>query len=53
MGHIAELKQDGYSWRVEKILDDGAVEVTIFSGPEAKRRADQYATWRYGEFIER
>ena len=26
------------------------VEVAVFSGPDARKRADQYATWKYGEF---
>lgn len=32
-------------WHVEKILDDGAVEVAVFSGPRAKERADAYAVY--------
>ena len=39
-------------WRVEKIDDDGGVEVTIFSGPDARERAIQYADWRYPGFEE-
>jgi hypothetical protein len=30
-------------WRVECEDDDGGVEVTIFSGPDAHDRATQYA----------
>jgi hypothetical protein len=34
-------------WRVEWEDEDGGVEVTIFSGPDARQRAIQYAEWRY------
>src|SRR5215831_7553044 len=37
-------------WRVEWEDDDGGVEVTIFSGPDARERAFQYADWRYRVF---
>ncbi len=35
-------------WRVEAINYDreGEVYVAIFSGPEAKERAEEYATWK-------
>ncbi len=55
--HAAEIVQDKLdpnSWRVEK-LDadgDGGVHVTIFSGPDARKRADEYATWKYRMVIE-
>jgi len=40
-------------WRVEWEDDDGGVEVTIFSGPDARDRAiHQYADWRYHHFAE-
>jgi hypothetical protein len=39
-------------WRVEWEDDDGGVEVTIFSGPDARARAFQYADWRYRVFTE-
>jgi hypothetical protein len=35
-------RQSSGNWRVETILDDGAIEVTIFSGPNAENRALQY-----------
>ena len=41
------------NWRVEWEDDDGGVEVTIFSGPDARDRAFQYADWRYRHFVER
>lgn len=32
-------------WRVEWIGKDGGCYVTIFSGPLAKERAEQYGRW--------
>jgi hypothetical protein len=40
------------NWRVEWEGDDGGVEVTIFSGPDARDRAFLYADWRYRHFVE-
>jgi hypothetical protein len=39
-------------WRVEWKDGDGGVEVTIFSGPDARDRALQFADWRYCDFVE-
>lgn len=33
-------------WRVEAFDDDGSCYVTIFSGPESKLRAQEYAAWK-------
>lgn len=33
-------------WRVEAFDDDGRCFVTIFSGPDAKQRAEEYAGWK-------
>lgn len=30
-------------WHVERVNSDGSVDVCVFTGPEAKARADQYA----------
>lgn len=40
------------SWAVEAIAmkDDGAVEVSIFSGPHAKQRAVEYAAAKYLDY---
>jgi hypothetical protein len=38
------------AWRVEKMETDGAIEVAIFSGPNAYRRALRYADVQYGDF---
>ena len=37
-------------WRVEWVDDDGAVEVAIFSGRNARERALRYAERRYLDF---
>jgi hypothetical protein len=39
-------------WRVERFGDDGACEVAIFSGPNARDRALLYADRQYGRFEE-
>ena len=39
-------------WRVEKIDDDGEIEVAIFGGPNARVRALRYAEREYGVFDE-
>lgn len=39
-------------WRVERVIDDGAVEVAIFAGPDARERALRYADRQYGDFDE-
>ena len=38
-------------WRVEVIDDtnDGSVQVALFSGPNARTRAEEYADWKNGE----
>ena len=39
-------------WRVEGVDDDSAVEVAIFSGPNARERALRCADRQYGRFNE-
>jgi hypothetical protein len=39
-------------WRVEWVDDDGACEVAIFAGPNARERAIRYADRQYGLFEE-
>lgn len=43
-----EDKQNPGDWRVEAIdfENEGAVYVTIFSGPDARERAEDYAAWQ-------
>ena len=38
------------TWSIEAFCpaDDGAIEMTQFSGPDAERRAREYALWKYG-----
>jgi hypothetical protein len=38
-------------WRVEKFDDDGGCEVRIFTGPDAREHAIEYASARYDSFI--
>jgi hypothetical protein len=39
-------------WRVECEVEDGAIEVAIFSGPNARERAIRYADGHYRDFEE-
>ena len=39
-------------WRVEFVDVGGQMEVTIFSGPNSRERAINYASREYGEFEE-
>jgi hypothetical protein len=43
-----DLKHSG-DWRVEAFDNDGRCFVTIFAGPEAKQRAEEYAHWKKHE----
>lgn len=45
---VIEDRQHPGDWRVEGInyKDDGEVYVTIFSGPDARERAEEYAVWK-------
>lgn len=38
-------------WHVEAIDSDGRVHVAIFSGPNAKARAQEYADWKNSEVL--
>jgi hypothetical protein len=49
---VFEDRQSPGDWRVEKLDDDEGVEVAIFGGPNARRRAIDYADWRYRDFEE-
>ena len=48
---LAQTRNLQDEWRVEAIDDanDGAVHVTLFSGPQAHTRAHEYAQWKNGE----
>ena len=43
-----EDRRNHAEWRVEAVDFDneGAVYVAIFSGPEARERAEEYAAWK-------
>jgi len=45
---VVEDKRNPGEWRVEALDFDneGAVYVTIFAGPEAQDRANEYAEWK-------
>ncbi len=45
---VFEDRQSPGDWRVEAINIDGDGEcyVAIFSGPQAKERAEEYAEWK-------
>jgi hypothetical protein len=52
---IAKLFKDRVAlgdWRVERVGNDGEVEIAIFGGPAARRRAILYADRLYGDFEE-
>lgn len=44
---VAEDRDYAGTWRVEAIdRNDGDIYVAIFSGPEAEKRAREYAEWK-------
>jgi hypothetical protein len=45
---MIESRAEPGHWHVESINDDGSVYVVVFSGPEAKERAAEYADWKNG-----
>jgi hypothetical protein len=45
---IGESKDYPGHWHVEAIDDEGKVFVAVFSGPEAKECAAEYADWKNG-----
>ena len=47
---VAPDKDDATVYRVEWIDDDGGVEVTLFSGINARNRAVTYAQWGYQRY---
>jgi hypothetical protein len=49
---IFEDRVNPGEWRVEWFDDDGACEVAIFAGPNARERAIRYADRQYGVFAE-
>lgn len=47
----AEIISNSNEYRVEKLNSDGdgGIDVTIFSGPDAEKRAVEYAEWKYSK----
>jgi hypothetical protein len=45
---IAESKDYPGHWHVEAVDNEGLVFVAVFSGPEARDRAAEYADWKNG-----
>lgn len=45
---VIEDRTSPHDWRAEAAdMDgDGAVYVAIFSGPDARQRAEEYAAWK-------
>lgn len=43
---VVQPKDIPSEWRVERVVGEGRVEVTIFWGPDAERRARDYAVWK-------
>ena len=52
VAEIVRRKTTPDSWAVEAsaMKDDGAIELAIFSGPAAKRRAVEYAAAKYADY---
>lgn len=50
LSNVVERKDAPETWAVEMIdyADDGACYVTVFAGPEAKARAQEYTRFKYG-----
>ena len=44
---VSRDKMNRNDWRVERVIDDGSVEMAIFSGPKAKERALRYGDSEY------
>ncbi len=43
---VYEDLEDPRAWHVEGFDDCGGHHLTIFSGPQARDRAEEYATWK-------
>lgn len=44
---IERWKADPSAWTVEAIGDDGEIYQAIFAGPDAEKRAREYARFKY------
>ena len=45
MAEIIEDRRSAGTWRVERIVEDGAVEQALLLGPNANSRARAYCEW--------
>jgi hypothetical protein len=45
---IVESRDYPGHWHVEAIDNEGRIYVAVFSGPDAKERAAEYADWKNG-----
>jgi hypothetical protein len=46
---VQESEEKRGAYVVTAIKDDGEVRSTLFSGPNAKERAEEYASWKNRE----
>lgn len=44
---VEQCNDDPTSWTVEAIGPDGEIYQAIFAGPEAEKRAQEYARFKY------
>lgn len=45
IGLATEHKDFHGQWHIETVRPDGSVEVSVFTGPDARARAEQYSRW--------
>ena len=51
LASVFEDREISGDWRVEKFNEDGGCEVQVFTGPDARGRAINYAEERYGAYV--
>ena len=50
---VFEDREIAGQWRVEKVDQEGGCDVRIFTGPNARQQAIDYAKERYGTYVEK
>ncbi len=45
---IFERQGEEGVWSVERVTEDGDIEQALFMGPDAEKRAREYAAFKYG-----
>ena len=50
---VFEDRETPGDWRVVKFDEDGSCEVRVFTGPDARQQALDYARERYGTYVEK